>query len=186
MTGPTPYSDDLREFIFSNAPGLVGLDTLEFRHPAFLDEEGHPTAARVVNDSDDFVGVLEADAPMNAGETVTFTAALFDITLPESNSPGLPSCQVTVDNVGRVLMGPIEQAVQWPAPIWITYRHWLASKDADTDTPGELGVVIDGMTLQRVNAAELRITGTAGFEDDLNTPFGRKKYTQAEYPGLVR
>jgi len=186
MTGPTPYSDNLREFIFSNQPGLVVLDTLEFNHPAFLDGDNQPTAARVVNDADDFYGQLEANAPMNGGEVVKFLAARFELTLPESNGPGLPSCQIAVDNIGRLLMDPIERAVQVPAPIMITYRHWLASKDAPIEEPGELGVVIDGMSLRRVNASELRITGTAGFEDDLNTPFPRKNYTREEYPGLVR
>ncbi len=186
MTGPTPYSDNLREFIFSNQPGLVALDTLEFNHPGFLDDDNQPTAARVVNDNDDFYGELEAGAPMNAGEVVMFNKGRFEVTLPESNSPGLPSCQIAVDNVGRLLMEPLEQAVAIPAPIMITYRQWLASSTAALDEPGELGVVIDGMSLRRVNASELRITGTAGFEDDLNTPFPRKNYTREEYPGLVR
>jgi hypothetical protein len=180
-----PYSDDLREFMFSNPPDVVALDTLELRHPAFVAEDGvTPAAARVVNDNDDLVVTLEADAPMNAGEEVTFTRCRFELTLPESNSPGLPSCQMAVENVGELLMTPIEQAVQVPAPIQATYRQVLAP--VDETQPGEIGAVIDGLTVRRINVTPLRVTGQAGFEDDLNVPFGRKKYTAKEYPGLVR
>jgi hypothetical protein len=175
------YSDDLREYFYSAPSDKVAVDTLEFRHPAFVDGDGNPVAVRVVNDSGaDFVGTLEDGAPMNGGQPVTFVAAPFDITLPESNGPGLPSCQIAVDNVGRVLMDQIEAAVQLPHAVEVTYRQFLV------DAPEEPGVVIDGMTLKNINVAALRITGTAGFEDDLNVPFGRKRYTPGEYPGLVR
>jgi hypothetical protein len=187
MSDPgSPYSDDLREFMYSNTPDLVALDTIELRHPAFVAEDGvTPAAARIVNDGDDLVVTLPDDAPMNAGEEVTFTRCRFDLTLPESNGPGLPSCQLGVENIGEELMAPIEAAVTVPKPIQITYRQVLCPKD-DAAAPGEIGVEIDGMTLRRVNATALRVTGTAGFEDDLNTPFPRKKYTPQEYPGLVR
>lgn len=186
MSNPgEPYSDDLREYIFSDTPELIALDTLELRHPAFVGEDGvTPAAARVVNDNDDLLVTLENNAPMNAGEEVTFQKCRFEITLPESNSPGLPSCQVSVENVGQLLMDPIERAVKIPKPVEVTYRQVLAPKDASL--PGEIGATFDGMTLRRINATALRITGTAGFEDDLNTPFGREKVTPQEFPGLVR
>jgi hypothetical protein len=177
MSGPgAGYTDDLREFYFSNPADAVAVDTLEFRHQAF------DQPARVCNDQagEDFVGTLEESAPANAGEAVTFTAARFEVTLPESNSPGLPTCQISVENVGRVLMDPINQAVQVPSPISVTYRQFLA------DDPSEPGIVFDGLTIRSINASALRVTAQAGFEDDLNTPFGRKKYTPQEYPGLVR
>lgn len=178
-----PYSNSLKEFYYSAPPDRVALDTLEFRHPAFMAEDGvTPVAVRVVNanEDEDFTATLEADAPMDAGETVTFIAARFDITLPESNSPGLPSAQVAIDNVGQVILEQIERAVSSPHTVEITYRQYLA------DEPDEPGVVIDGMSIGRITVSPLRITATAGFEDDLNTPFGRKKYTPEEYPGLVR
>lgn len=184
MTNPAaPYTDDLREFYFSNQSDKVALDTLEFRHPAFVDADNNPIAVRVINESDPyagFTGTLEADAPMNPGAVVDFTPARFELALPESNSPGLPSCSIAVDNVGSVLMGPIDAAAGIPAPIEVIYRQYLA------DDPSAPGVVIDGLTIRTINAAALRVTATAGFEDDLNTPFPRKNYTREEYPGLVR
>ncbi|HWB96055.1 MAG TPA: hypothetical protein VG672_05120, partial [Bryobacteraceae bacterium] len=84
-----PYSDDLREFYFSNPQEKVSIQTIEFRHSSFVDADGNPAAARFCNadqPGDDFQGTLEDSAPLNAGETVTFVAARFDITLPESNS----------------------------------------------------------------------------------------------------
>lgn len=186
MSNPgEPYSDDLREFIFSDSPEMVALDTLELRHPAFVGSDGvTPAAARVVNDAEPLRVTLEGDAPMNAGEEVTFTECRFEMTLPESASPGLPSCQVSVENIGQLLMDPIERAVKIPKPVEVTYRQVLAPKDSSL--PGEIGAIFDGMTLRRINATALRITGMAGFEDDLNTPFGREKITPQEFPGLVR
>jgi hypothetical protein len=181
-----PYSDDLREFFFSNGPDVIALDTFELRHPAFVAEDGvTPAAARIVNDPNPLTVTLPDDAPMNAGEAVTFTECRVEVTLPESNSPGTPSCQVAIENVGQVLMDPIERAVAVPKPIEVTYRQVLVPSD-DLTAPGEIGVEIDGMTLRQVNATALRVTGTAGFDDDLNTPFPRKKYTPQEYGGLVR
>jgi hypothetical protein len=187
MSDPgSPYSNDLREFIFSNGPDVIALDTIELRHPAFVGEDGVTlAAARVVNDSDPLKVTLEADAPMNAGEQVIFTECRFEMTLPESNSPGTPTCQIAVENVGQKLMDPIEQAVTMPKAIEITYREVLVPSDDDT-APGEIGVVIDGLTLRRANVTPLRVTGTAGFDDDLNVPFPRKPYTAQEYGGLVR
>lgn len=181
MTGGT-YSDDLKEYFYSAPKSRVAVDTLEFRHPAFVADDGvTPAAARFVNDySEDFVGTLEADAPINASQAVTYKAARFDITLPESNSPGLPSAQIGVDNIGRLLMDNLELAVQQPDPIEVTYRQFLV------DTPEAPGTVMDGMTVGKVNVTPQRATATAGFEDDLNTPFGRAKYTPEGYPGLVR
>ena len=66
-------------------------------------------------------------------------------------------------------MDPIERAVTIPKPIEITYRQVLVPAD-DLTAPGEIGVEFDGLTLSRVNVTALRVTGTAGFDDDLNTP----------------
>jgi hypothetical protein len=169
-----PVTDNLREYIFSDDGDEVAYDTLEFRHPAFAEP------ARVVNSNEDLMARLESDAPANAGEEVKFTRCLFEVTLPESSAPGLPQCQLAMANVGRVLMDPINQAVEVPAPIEVTYRQFVTS---DLTEPGQ---VVDGMTIGRINASEQRITATAGFEDDLNAPGPRKLYTPQEYPGLVR
>ncbi|HWC63358.1 MAG TPA: DUF1833 family protein, partial [Rhizomicrobium sp.] len=69
---------------------------------------------------------------------------------------------------------------QVPEPIQVTFREYLA------DAPEAPGVVIDGLTIGKINATPLRVTATASFEDDLNTPFPRKNYTPEEFPGLVR
>lgn len=175
-------TDDMREYYYSAPKDRVVLDTLELRHPAFVADDGvTPAAARVVNDDveDDFLATLEADAPMNGGEQVTFKATRFDVTLPESNSPGLPSCQIGVCNIGRLLMDNIQLAVSQPEPVRLTYRQFLV------DDPSAPGVVIDGLTIGRINVTPQRVTATAGFENDLNAPFPKKNYTGKEYPGLV-
>jgi hypothetical protein len=176
----TQHSDNLREHYASNPRGTFAIDTLELRHPGFLGEDGvTPAAVRLANDPDPLIATLEDDAPMNAGEEVTFDKGEFEITLPES-SASIPTMQIAAQNVGRSLMKPIAAAAAIPEPVVGTYRQYLA------DDPSAPGVVIDGFTIRKVNATPLRVTAQAGFEDDLNVPFGREKYTPEEYPGLVR
>jgi len=63
---------------YAAAPSdVVVLHTLELRHPAFRDDNGNPTAIRVVRDHADLVARLEASAPLNPVEMVTFTALAF-------------------------------------------------------------------------------------------------------------
>ncbi|MGA7673553.1 MAG: DUF1833 family protein [Rhizomicrobium sp.] len=181
MSDPTsPFSDDLREYYYSAPPDVVALDTFEFRHPAFLNEAGAIVAIRVVNDPNELIATLEANAPMNGGESVTFSASAFEVTLPESSSPGLPTCDIQVTNVSRLLTPWLKKATQSPAPVQITYRQYLAD---DRSAPG---FVLDGLTIRKATANYLRVIATAGYEDFLNMPFPRTIYTTSEFTGLVR
>jgi hypothetical protein len=46
--------------------------------------------------------------------------------------------------------------------------------------------VLDGMTVKSVKAGVLQVTATAGFEDFLNSPFGKMLYTTRNHAGLDR
>lgn len=177
----SPYSDDLREYYFSNPAGAVVLDTLEFRHPAFLAQDGVTNVAvRFVNDPDDLIATLEAGAPMDAGAQVTFLAGAFEAVLTESADNGIPSAQLIVDNVTLQLMPWMKAATASFDPIEITYRQFLVT---DLTKPA---LIWGGLTVQDAEAGIQRVTATIGYEDDLNKPFPKISYTTGEFAGLAR
>lgn len=166
--------DDLREYYFSAPPQAVFLDTLELRHPAF------DQPARIVNDLNDFVATLEADAPANAGQEVTFIGCPFEALPPESTDQGLPQCTLQIMNVTKLLMPQMAAAIAVSAPVEISFRQYLA------DDPSEPQLFIHGLTAKVGDAGILRVQVTAGFEDLLNKPFPFRLYTSKEFPTLVR
>jgi len=176
----TDYSDDLRDYVFSADPDVAVIDTLEFRNPAFLDEGGNVVPIRVANRRDDFTARLEADAPVNGGENVTFLACAFEGQLPESSDQSPPVFQIAVSNAARVLMPWLDKAADSADPLFMTYRAYLSD---DLTAPQ---FVMDGFTIKSVVAGMLQVTASAGFEDFLNTPFGKKLYTLTDFPGLDR
>ena len=102
---PDPTLDDAIREAYASAPAdEVILDTLELRHPTFFDEEGQPTAIRVVRDHKDLVARLEDDAPMNAGEAVTFRRCAFELRLAPIETVAVPEMELAIDNVSTELM----------------------------------------------------------------------------------
>lgn len=69
-------SEALKEAYASADSEIIILHTLELRHPAFVDENGLPTAIRVVRDNVNHICRLEESAPLNAGQDVEFVAWL--------------------------------------------------------------------------------------------------------------
>ena len=116
------YSEALAAAYASAPTDEVILDTLEFRHPAFLDN-GTPFGIRVVNDHSDLTATLEADAPLNPGASVLFYGVYFTFTRPsESDSGSVPEVEITVDNVARHLMQYLDAAKESRVPIEVTWR----------------------------------------------------------------
>ncbi|MEI9885904.1 MAG: DUF1833 family protein [Rhizomicrobium sp.] len=181
MSDPTePFSDSLREYYFSAEPGVAALDTIELRHSAFLAEDGvTPVAVRFVNDPVDLVAALEADAPMNGGEEVTFVAGGFSATIPEQSSPGLSTFQLEVMNVSREMMPWMDLAAASNEPIQLSYRQYRSD---ELTLPG---LVMHGLTIHSASAGILRVTAQAGYEDFLNRPHPSRIYTLQEFPGLA-
>lgn len=174
------YSDDLRDYYFSADPGISELDTIELRHPDFLDTDGNVVAIRIVNRLEDFSATLEAGAQMNGGEMVTFQACAFTMKRPESSDQGPPTVELAVSNVSRLLVRYLDIAASGTAPLYMTYRLFLSD---DTSQPQ---FIVDWLNTQRVTVGIIDVKATAGFEDILNKPFGRSVYTARDYPGLDR
>lgn len=110
----------------SNPVGQVIIDTLEFRYPSFIDDNGNPAAFRVVNQYQDVFAALEASAPLQAGQTVQFMGFAFGVTLPGFEEGQTPALKITIDNIGRELMTQLGAATTSQQPIEVTYRPYSA------------------------------------------------------------
>lgn len=75
-------SETLKEAYASAPCNVILLHTLELRHPSFVDENGEPTAIRVVRDNINHICTLEDTAPLDPGKAVEFIAMGFDLGLP--------------------------------------------------------------------------------------------------------
>lgn len=160
---------------YASAPSdEVIYHTLEIRHAAFT------TPIRVVRDIADLTARLEATAPANPSEMVTFIRFAFDLVRPEVSSIGIPQCTIELDNVSREILANIELAMTSIEPIEVTYREYLAS---DLEVPQN----DPPMTLEitSISADVFRIKATASFSNIGNNRFPREEYTTERFPGLV-
>lgn len=167
---------------YASAPiDEVILDTLELRHPSFVDDLGNPTAVRVVCGYENYSLTLEPNAPLQGGQTVEFIGCPFGFTLPEVGETSVPQLQIRIQNVSREVTKYLELASVSTVAIGVTYRPYLASDPSgpQMDPPYY-------MTLSKVVADVFQITGTATINDVHNWPFPAEKYTPERFPGLVR
>jgi hypothetical protein len=180
------WTEALQEAYASAPSDEVILHTLELRHPAFPD-----TSIRVVMDHGEeyvvsgeevdghFLG-LEVDAPVQAGQVVFFQACMFSLTLPDQKEGSLPTIEVELDNVTRLVMEHLDAAIGLKAPMELTYREYIASD------MGEPQFILGGLTLKEVKSNLGRVTGTAQFSDLVNKSFPKKLYRPSEFQGLVQ
>lgn len=103
MTDNT-LSEALKEAYASAPSDVILLHTLELRHPSFVDENGEPTAIRVVRDNINHICTLEDSAPLDAGKAVEFIAMGFDLELPPVEAIPVPEITLTLDNVSTEII----------------------------------------------------------------------------------
>lgn len=175
------WEQAMKEAYASSPVDEVPLDTLELRHSEFVDEFGEPTAIRVVQGYEDQTLGLEADAPLNGGQMVKFTACRFSLVLPRMEENAIPEIQITISNVSREITKHLEAAIAVLEPIALTYRPYLSTvpEAPQMDPPIHL-------TLKKVKVDIFQVTGTASLEDVHNWPFPFRKYMPYEWPGLKR
>jgi hypothetical protein len=177
----TLYQQALKEAYAANPSDDVVLDTIEIRHPAFVDDAGNPTAVRVVRGYDDIVATLEWSAPLDGGRAVKFIGAAFSFTLPGFKEGQIPQLQLTLDNASREITAHLEQAIGQTAPIEVTYRPYLYS---DLSAP-QMDPPIS-MLLTNVTVDVFQVTGTATLNDVHNWGFPSRVYDTTRFPGLLR
>jgi hypothetical protein len=160
--------------------GVTLLCTLELQHPTFLDGGGQPYGVRLVTGVDaDQVLTLEAGAPLNGGAAVTFTAIPFTAERPTFAEGQVPTCDITVDNVGRELVPVLEAAAVVRADLIAIYREYR-SDDLTEPCFGPVQFVI-----KKVAMTGTALTGTAMIDNLANRKFPSRNYTIVEFPGLI-
>jgi hypothetical protein len=156
-------------------------DTLEVRHPDFVDENGNPDSLRIVADTEDLVAPLEPDAPIKPGQWVKWTACGFTFTLPTIEPGTTPEIEITVDGVSRSLIEALDLAVASSQPIVVAYRPYLdtALEDGPQMDPVLTFEVVD------VSVGVTSVTLKARTGVDLRGVIPIRLYTPAEHPGLI-
>ncbi len=172
---PDPALSAAIKEAYASAPSdVVVLHTLELRHPTF-DEP-----IRVVNDHQDLVATLEATAPENPAEAVTFVRFAFRFTLPDVMSSGMPEIEIEIDNLAPEIIGYMDAAAQTEELIEVTYRPFLST---DLSAP-QMDPPIT-LVLHDVEATVFTLRGRASFGDFGNRRFPNETYDAERFPGLV-
>jgi hypothetical protein len=175
------YSEALKEAWASNPTGQVILDTLEIYHPAFVDDDGNPAPARLVRAYEDLFAVLEIDAPMNPGQQVRFIGMAFDVKQPGFEVGRTPELTISLDNVGRELVGYLEAAASDPTQVTVIYRPYLISDLSGPQMDPPITMLVTG-----VSVSPLQVDITASLDDVNNWAFPHRLYQPADFPGLLR
>lgn len=188
------WEEALQEAYAAAPAGEVILETLELRHPTFVDENDVLRPIRLVRDygslleedsgflGDDVYGhilTLEANAPANPSTAVTFYSVMFDLKLPEQNEATIAGLQLTIDNATKIVSKYLDQAVSIRAPVEVTYREYLASD------PSAPQLVIGNLTVRSFKSTPFSVSGTAEFADLINKKFPNKVYRPEDFPGLA-
>jgi hypothetical protein len=161
--------------------GVVQLHTLEFRHPNFVDGSNNPTAIRVVLDHQDLVATLESDAPLNAGQPVTFIAMAFGLELPNVDSVPTPELKIILDNVSQEIETYLSVSTASAFPVEVTYREYLS-----TDLTGPQNNPPMNFTLKNPEADDYQVIATASTTDSGNRQFPNQDYTVQRFPALAK
>jgi len=174
-------SEALKEAYASAPSDITILHTLELRHPTFFDDNGNPTAIRVVRDNISHICTLEETASLDAGKAVEFIAMAFDLQLPPVETVPVPEITLTLDNVSTEIIQYLDSAIETQDMIEMTYRPYLSN---DTSCP-QMNPPIT-LVITDIHVDVLKITATARMMDIGNKSFPAENYTISKYPGLSR
>lgn len=189
MTIPPRGTQALLEAQARASAEHVILATVELRHPAIVDDEGEPMAVRLVHDEGNLIEDgdppifgwqfgLEDDAPLDAGETVTFIACAFDVAVPDGTEGAPPRPTMSIDNVANDIRRHVEATLGTRAAIEVTYREYLLAE------PGAPQRVQTGFTLPEVLVTHWRATGVLRLVDALDRVYPGVVYDTRRFPAL--
>lgn len=157
-------------------PSVKQYDTLEIWHPSF------DAPVRIVaNVGDDMNFSLENGAPFDGGQSVLFTACPLSVGWPEVRQGQVPQSKVSIDNVNRLLMPKIREALKIRAYITIIFRQYLSS-DLTVPAYGPVGFL-----LKEVQAVAATITGNVvvSMLTAKGFPKQDKNYTTTQFSSLL-
>jgi len=163
-------SQALKE-VYASAPAQQRyIDTLAFSHSRF------PQNYYLTNDNMAWMFTLES------GAIVTFQPVPFAIVLPKLEGNGTQDMNLTISNIGRDLIDPLELANGLPTEaVKCTYRTFLDQHLGQPQTSPALELIITGIEVTK-NA----VSATATRSDVLNRAFPYNFYRADQFPGLRR
>lgn len=170
------FSDAYTEALATAPRDVVLYDTFEFHHATFAEP------ARIAKGWDTIDARLEAGAPANGGEVVTWQAVPIEVSLPTSQHEALPRLRLEIHDASRLLMDPIEAAIADPQPLRVIYRPFMSSRLLQ----GPELLPPPDFYLSDIDIDSRVVSGRASLGDLLNRSFPRRTYTAADFPGLVR
>jgi hypothetical protein len=169
------YSKGYAEAIASATIGDPILQTFEFRHPEFVDENGDATSYWIVNNIRNLVATDENS------ETHTYLAIPLEFVPPEQSDTGAPKPGgLKIDNVSREITRLLMLARESDIPVEAVERRYLPS---DTSAPHVLPVTVYELANPEVNVESATVQLTFGHLT--NKKFPARIYTVEEFPGLV-
>jgi len=184
---PDLWTEAIEEARASASVDQFELVTFELLHPAFVDENNDPDSIRGVLDQQDWDLELEAAAPLNGGQTVTFKAMGFRIIRPAQEEAGLGQVRLSFDHVSREVQPWLDEAVSVRADGELIIRTWLATRNMGTGAytaTGGPAEILKGLTVRDVVMRGNSIELTAHFKDVTNIGFPRRKFGLDDWPGL--
>lgn len=164
----------LKEAYASAPVGVISYFTMELRHSLLAEP------IRVVRDNADLVAYLEADAPLNPGEEVTFQGFAFDLVRPEVSPGGLPQMSLEIDNVDRSIVASIEAVLGSTELLKATFREYL-----NTDLSAPQNDPPIHMDVMSVTADAFRVKAVLGFPNLMNRRFPTTAYDSTVFPSLA-
>lgn len=166
--------DAVKEAMAVAPTGEIVLCTLEFRTATFT------APIRVVLDNTNLEAFLEAGAPENPSEEVTFVAMQFSLTRPEMGDNGSPEMSIELDNVSPEIEEQFSSAIFSSAVIEVTLRLYLGS-----DLSGPQNSPPLHMEVKSCRADDYKVTAKCSFGNLNNTRFPGELYRLTDYPSLA-
>lgn len=152
------------------------LEAIELRHSTFI--QGPIRAVSYPNPVDI---TLEADAPADAGQTVTFASVAFRAKQPDLSSDPDARAQIAIDGLVATVQPFVAQANKTGEPILATLRFYHFNTDGDV-----VGEMVDRHQLEWLNMASDALTTqmTFGYVNGANQKVPNENYTAESNPGL--
>jgi hypothetical protein len=170
-------SAELQDVYLNNPHGIYFMEAIDIDH-AILD-----TTLRYTNASKAFEGLID-----NSGTAAAlYTPLPFTIVLPDKDTDGTQSLDISLSNVTTTLVAYITSITSAPqSAIELTYRIFLSTqKDGNDAHINQL----DPPWRYEVSSASLTQDAVVMSATKLNThnrSFPRVRYTRTDFPGLAR
>lgn len=165
----------LDELFASNPIDRTYYITLELSHSDFS-----PQVHRLVQGFDSLSATLEANAPYDASQLVTFQPAAFKISLPEKSVKGRQDMSVTLHGAAIEVVEQLElQAAGNREAVKVTFREF---ESGDLSSPASTPIT---MTVLNPRVKDGVVSFSATFADVINKSFPSIFYKLETHPGLA-